>query len=401
MNKLSNITKSEHYFYTIDGNVLKTTHDLFSYLDNCDQISFEHHVNSKKNDFKEWIKTTLLFPELAEAFAQAKTSSDCKKALIEFFSVFENQQGGIAIEDFFHTNDGYILKTTHELYYYLNNCSDDEYLHHANSQRNDFAQWVRNILKYPQLADELLKVGNRQQAADIVRDFVTNSPFYRGGVSAYGEYLKKLRKEQIHLADIDPKVKALKEFSEYTEEAPKQSLDSEIKTFMPVAEDQKNEINKKNVIEETMQVDAVKINLPEEAEPKESPKPVFDKEGLIQFTDEDLEKYVKFSKREKIDTSDDKVDYLKNALQELRNLMKELWKIGKDPMVAELMARVLDSKIEFYALSKNVEDYNKIIQKMKEIQNELIICQEQANTNFADEIMKDLKLESVAMKKEI
>jgi hypothetical protein len=170
---------------------------------------------------------------------------------------------------------------------------------------------------------------------------------------------------------------------------------------MPVAEDQKNEINKKNVIEETMQVDAVKINLPEEAEPKESPKPVFDKEGLIQFTDEDLEKYVKFSKREKIDTSDDKVDYLKNALQELRNLMKELWKIGKDPMVAELMARVLDSKIEFYALSKNVEDYNKIIQKMKEIQNELIICQEQANTNFADEIMKDLKLESVAMKKEI
>jgi hypothetical protein len=70
-------------------------------------------------------------------------------------------------------------------------------------------------------------------------------------------------------------------------------------------------------------------------------------------------------------------------------------------MVAELMARVLDSKIEFYALSKNVEDYNKIIQKMKEIQNELIICQEQANTNFADEIMKDLKLESVAMKKEI
>jgi hypothetical protein len=38
---------------------------------------------------------------------------------------------------------------------------------------------------------------------------------------------------------------------------------------------------------------------------------------------------------------------------------------------------------------------------MKEIQNELIICQEQANTNFADEIMKDLKLESVAMKKEI
>jgi len=279
MKKLSDLTKKEHYFYTIDGTILKTTHDLFAYLDSCDISNYEYHVNDKKNDFAEWIRTTLLFPELATAFNETKSISDSKKALIEFFSAYENQPSSIKIEDFFHTTDDYILKTTHELYYYLNNCDDANYYAHVTAQRNDFAAWARNMLNYPQLSEELLQAKNREQAASSVRDFVLYSPFYRGGAQAYTDYIHKLREEKIgQKRSDDPKIKALEEFIVFKDEEKSEEEPSGLKTFMPAVEEKKVESIKVDIKpekgEDTISLANIKVPQRPDDEVREAPKPV-------------------------------------------------------------------------------------------------------------------------------
>jgi hypothetical protein len=151
-------------------------------------------------------------------------------------------------------------------------------------------------------------------------------------------------------------------------------------------------------VEETIDTDK-KFDFTQPDEPEKSHEPLFNKDNFRQFTDEELEKFTNFVKIEKIDTSDVKVDYLKTVLQELKNMVKDFRRADKDPLVADLMLRTLDSKINFYAVSKNVEDYNHIIRIMKDVQEELQECSEVQSHNIADDIMAELKIQGIEMKK--
>ena len=156
---------------------------------------------------------------------------------------------------------------------------------------------------------------------------------------------------------------------------------------------------KKVVEEDTLEIK--KLDIPERIEDEdiEELKPTFDKNGFRQFSDEELEHFVKFSKKENVSESDLKVEYLKSSLEELKNMIKELRRVEKDPYIADLMVRSLGPKIDYYALSKDGIDYNKIIKEMKEVQKELEFCLDQKPVNFAHEVLKSLELEGLALKK--
>jgi hypothetical protein len=47
----------ELYFYLADGRVIKNIPELISALREMEDWVFEHHVNSEKNDFVEWLST--------------------------------------------------------------------------------------------------------------------------------------------------------------------------------------------------------------------------------------------------------------------------------------------------------------------------------------------------------
>ncbi|MGV8171695.1 MAG: hypothetical protein ACP5OA_03315, partial [Candidatus Woesearchaeota archaeon] len=128
--------------------------------------------------------------------------------------------------------------------------------------------------------------------------------------------------------------------------------------------------------------------------------PVLDTNNFRQFTDEELEKFSKFAKQEKIIDTDTKVEYLKGVLEELKNMVKELRRAEKDPLVADLLLRIISAKVDYYALSKSLDDYNHIIRLMKEVQNEIEECVNNQAYNIAEEIMKDLRLQGIALKKE-
>ncbi|MBI4295547.1 MAG: hypothetical protein HY667_00370 [Chloroflexi bacterium] len=71
-------------------------------------------------------------------------------------------------EKVFWCNDGQILSNLKDMESALNNMSDDTFGYHANDQKNDFANWVRDVFGDQKLSNDLVKARSRAQAAKAV-----------------------------------------------------------------------------------------------------------------------------------------------------------------------------------------------------------------------------------------
>jgi hypothetical protein len=70
----------------------------------------------------------------------------------------------------FWNNDGSIFRDMKDLKDGLDRMSDQTYAYHANTEKKDFANWVRNIMGDEKLAHDLETAVNREQAAKIVEE---------------------------------------------------------------------------------------------------------------------------------------------------------------------------------------------------------------------------------------
>ena len=68
----------------------------------------------------------------------------------------------------FRCHDGLILQSMKQVGSALNSMTDETYVFHANTEKNDFANWARDIIKDERLAKDLQKAPNRAQAAKLV-----------------------------------------------------------------------------------------------------------------------------------------------------------------------------------------------------------------------------------------
>ncbi len=69
----------------------------------------------------------------------------------------------------FWVNNGPIIKSLAELYRELKAMNDDTFRYHANNDKNDFSNWIKDCLGDNTLADALRKTKNRSKAVDVVR----------------------------------------------------------------------------------------------------------------------------------------------------------------------------------------------------------------------------------------
>ena len=67
-------------------------------------------------------------------------------------------------EYMFRCQDGRILKDMKELEEALATMTDETYAFHANAEKNDFTNWVRDVIGDEKLAKDLGKATNRAQA---------------------------------------------------------------------------------------------------------------------------------------------------------------------------------------------------------------------------------------------
>jgi hypothetical protein len=64
--------------------------------------------------------------------------------------------------------DGRVMRNVRELGDALSVMSDESYACHANPEKNDFRNWVRDVIGDQKLARDLVKSASRTQAAEMV-----------------------------------------------------------------------------------------------------------------------------------------------------------------------------------------------------------------------------------------
>jgi hypothetical protein len=69
---------------------------------------------------------------------------------------------------FFMLQDGRVIKNLPELQTAFEEMSDETFRHHVNSRKNDFANWVRDVLGDRELAAELTTTPNKLESGRIV-----------------------------------------------------------------------------------------------------------------------------------------------------------------------------------------------------------------------------------------
>lgn len=63
---------------------------------------------------------------------------------------------------YFYASNGKILKSLKELLDFLKESSEEEIINHFNEEKNDFANWVKDVLKNKMLANKMYNAKNKR-----------------------------------------------------------------------------------------------------------------------------------------------------------------------------------------------------------------------------------------------
>ncbi len=66
-------------------------------------------------------------------------------------------------EHYFYVCDGSVIKSLVDLAFSLDSMPDGVFYFHVNDQKNDFATWVKEILKEEDLSDRMLGILNKTE----------------------------------------------------------------------------------------------------------------------------------------------------------------------------------------------------------------------------------------------
>ena len=71
-------------------------------------------------------------------------------------------------ENYFRVANGTIIKSLKELDMAIENMGDETFKCHVSNVRNDFANWIRDVMKDEQLANDLLQVKDKSRTQLLV-----------------------------------------------------------------------------------------------------------------------------------------------------------------------------------------------------------------------------------------
>ena len=69
----------------------------------------------------------------------------------------------------FFCRDGCVISNLHQLAECLTHINDHSFGHHVTTEKNDFSNWVHNVLGDKKLARDISRTANRLEAAEVIR----------------------------------------------------------------------------------------------------------------------------------------------------------------------------------------------------------------------------------------
>jgi len=73
-------------------------------------------------------------------------------------------------EHYFKLRNGQELKSLNDLRKALSYMADEEFSHHANPERNDFATWTREALQMPELAEKIKNAKSKEELQEALKN---------------------------------------------------------------------------------------------------------------------------------------------------------------------------------------------------------------------------------------
>jgi len=86
--------------------------------------------------------------------------------------VYRSRLSDVPGEKIFQCHDGRDVRNLEELSVALSDMTEQSFGHHVSEQKNDFSNWVRDVIDDSTLAKSLTKASDRAQARQIVEDRV-------------------------------------------------------------------------------------------------------------------------------------------------------------------------------------------------------------------------------------
>ena len=84
----------------------------------------------------------------------------------------QRRLGNVPQEHAFYCHDGCYFHSLEELRAALENMSEELFSHHVTKEKNDFTNWVRDVIKDETLAKQISKANSPSQAARVVKNRV-------------------------------------------------------------------------------------------------------------------------------------------------------------------------------------------------------------------------------------
>lgn len=74
-------------------------------------------------------------------------------------------------EEYFYLRSGSSLKSIEELSDAIDSISKDDFLFHVNSEKNDFANWTKDVFDEKELAEKLFLTRTKEGAKKVLKEF--------------------------------------------------------------------------------------------------------------------------------------------------------------------------------------------------------------------------------------
>jgi len=81
----------------------------------------------------------------------------------------ERRLADVPDQHVFWCHDGQVFHNLRELKDALEMMSDEAYAYHANKEKNDFSNWIKDIIGDDKLARDLTRASDRRQAFEYVK----------------------------------------------------------------------------------------------------------------------------------------------------------------------------------------------------------------------------------------